>query len=375
MATVKISSNEIKIGKELPWTVYDVNGKLLLKIGTIINSQRQLDALLDRGLYRTDKFVSKAPAKKKELLDDNASPFDLFNDIAFRLKHIFESIVRKDKKTSNRVLSLCKDIQSLCTFDNDAALGAVHIVHGHPYTIYHPLHIAIICEVIGKALKYDKDGRLSLLAAAITGNIAMNELQELLQQQTSPLTDEQSLQINTHTTQSCELLKEAGVTDRDWLEGVLQHHEMVDGSGYPEGLSGDSISQSAKIIAVADKYSALLSPRSYRGSLTAQEALKQFFVEKGQQYDERLSMLFIKELGIFPPGAFVKLLNGETAVVIKRGKENTLYPIVCSYIRSDGRPYGTPLKRNTNVKEYSIDSASEPDKRISLNLRVLWGYS
>ena len=149
---------------------------------------------------------------------------------------------------------------------------------------------------------------------------------------------------------------------------------MIDGSGYPDGISGDKIFVGAKIIAVADKYAANVSPRAYREPLTAQEALRQFFVEKGQQYDEKLSMLFIKELGIFPPGGFVKLVNGEIAIVIRRGK-NTLFPIVCSYIAEDGSAYGTPMKRDTSIKEFSVDSVTEHNKSIPLNLRVLWDYS
>lgn len=374
MTIVRISSKDIQVGKELPWTACDKKGKVLFKMGTVIDSQRQLDALLDRGLYRSDKPEREAPQKKKPLLSDNSSPFDLFNDIAFRIKHLFESIARKDKEAPKRAIRLCKDIQALCAFDIDAALGAVHVVHGHPYTTYHPLHIAVICEIIGQALKYTEDERLHFLAAAITGNIAMNELQELLQQQEVPLTEEQRAEINRHPKRSYEMLQAVGITDKVWLDGVLQHHEMIDGSGYPDGISKDEISVGAKIIAVADKYSALLSPRAYRESLTAQEALRQFFVEKGQQYDEKLSLLFIKELGIFPPGAFVKLVNGEIAIVIKRGK-NALFPIVCSYIAEDGSSYSTPMKRDTSIKEFSIDSVSEPDKRIPLNLRVLWDYS
>ena len=374
MAIVKISKDEIQIGKELPWTVCDANGKVLLKIGMIISSQNQLDALLARGLYRSDQQKKEQPAKKKQYLDDNSSPFDLFSDIAFRLKHIFEGIARNDMETPKRIINLCKDIQTLCAFDVDAALGAVHVVHGHPYSVYHPLHIAVLCEIIGQVMDYTEDERIHFLAAAVTSNIAMNELQELLQQQTSPLTEEQRIEINSHPKGSYEMLQAIGVTDRVWLDAVLHHHEMIDGSGYPEGLSGDEICVGAKIIAVADKYSALLSARAYRESLTAQNALRQFFVEKGKQYDEKLSMLFIKELGIFPPGAFLQLINGETAIVIKRG-DNTLYPIVCSYIAADGSIYSTPMKRDTSIKEFGVNAVVEPDKRIPLNLRVLWGYS
>ena len=375
MPSIKVPVHEIQVGKAIPWTVYDQHGKMLLKRGTVIGSQNQRDLLVQRGLYRADgKQNAYLQEKKKERIEDNASPFDLFNDIAFRVKHLFEGIMRQDTETSKRVVRLAADIQALVEFDADAALGAVHVVHGHPYTIYHPLHVAVICETIARALDYPEEDRIPILAAAITSNIAMNELQELLQQQTAPLSEEQRKQINTHPERSQRLLKVAGVTDEIWLKAVLEHHEMMDGSGYPQGLKEEQICDAARIVALADKYSALLSPRAYRESLTAQAALKQFFVDKGKQYDEALSMLFIKELGIFPPGAFVKLVNGETAIVTKRGKENSLYPTVCSYIGADGRPYGTPMKRETKVDGHGIKEICKPDKQIPLNLRILWGY-
>lgn len=380
MGFTRIGPSDIKVGQSLTWTVYDEAGKVLLREGSAISSQRQLDILLSRGLYRSldaeRRNATAARQRKKEVaLDDDASPFVLFNDLAFRLKHLFEGIARKDKEAAARIYRLCEDLQRLVDKDMDASLGSVHVVHGHPYTIYHPLHMCIVCEVVAKFMGCGEEERRSLLAAALTCNLAMNELQELLQQQSEPLTESQREQIRVHPERTVSMLQAAGITDKVWLDGVLHHHEMIDGSGYPQGLTGDKISRPGKIIAVADKYSALMSPRAYRESRTAQEALREFFLDKGEKYDEKLSMQFIKELGIFPPGAFVKLANKETAIVIKRGKTNTLYPTVCSYVGPEGKPYATPLKRDTSQAEYGIKEACHPDKSIPLNLHILWGYN
>ena len=159
----------------------------------------------------------------------------------------------------------------------------------------------------------------------------------------------------------------------DWFKAVLHHHEKYDGSGYSGALRGDDLPLSVRLISLADTYSAMIQPRLYRGGVLPRDALREIFVQRGKEIDEGLAQLFIKELGVYPPGAFVKLQNGETAVVTRPG-ENAMNPIVHSVLGPRGAPLNNPIKRDTADPDLAIRDMVPRDKTTKLDLPRLWGY-
>lgn len=357
-AQAKIHSKEIKVGTAIGWSAYDAQGRLLLLKGAVIKSQKQLDALIERGLYRqagSKKSTAPAPPVKKVEI----SPFLIVDDLSKRLKGIFLGLINKKQEMPARICHLAQDIHAMCQQDFDASIAAVQLTHDLDYVLAHPLHVAILCELIAEFLEYSDTRRERLVVAALTANLGMLSLQSTLHKQQSPLTSEQRQKIQEHPRQSTNILRAAGVNDEDWLNIVLQHHERHDGSGY-NGLKGDAIMEEAKIIALADRYSAI-------------DSLKSLFMNKGKEHDETLSLIFIKLLGIFPPGSFVRLENGETAIVIKRPISG-MWPIVKSILTPRGGPFGTPLRRDCSDEQHGIKELYMPDNLPPLNFSALWGY-
>lgn len=304
---------------------------------------------------------------------DDLNPFEIVDGLAARLNHIFFNIVNKKPDCEKKLNKLSADIQKLCEQDANAALGAVHLCHNTPYTVWHPLHVSMLCELITKRMGYAAESRLLILNAALTCNIAMLELQETLYRQGTPLSDDQKKAIHQHCQHGVGMLRDAAIENELWLDIVFQHHEKFDGSGYPVGLEGEAIKTESRVISMADRYSAMVSPRSYREEMTAQNALRDLFINKDKQYDEELSLIFIKELGVYPPGAFVKLINAETAIVIKRGQESTA-PTVCSLVNPLGELYARPIRRDSRKQEYTIQEICPRLKTMALHLPTLWGY-
>ncbi|OPX55288.1 HD domain-containing protein [Oceanospirillum multiglobuliferum] len=170
-----------------------------------------------------------------------------------------------------------------------------------------------------------------------------------------------------------ELLKLAGIKNQTWLDVVLQHHEKLDGSGYPNGLKGSEILLEAKIVGLADIYSAMISSRPYRAALTPQKSLKQLFMQRGSFFDEALTNIFLSELGIYPPGASVSLANGEIGVVIKRKSQETSKPIVSSIKDRFGVRFMHPVMRDTGDKRYAIKADIPSSQLGQVNPSMLWG--
>lgn len=376
MKVYRVSSSSVSVGDPLPWNVLDSNGKLLLKKGAVITSQRMLELLLERGSYLPESETLDGPAASvRSALENPIRPFDPFEVIetcSFRLGRVLYNLTQ-GKECTEMIQVIADDIIQACEKAPDATLGAVHLLHGHAYTTIHPIHVATLCHCLCRASQTGREETRTIIAACLTSNIGMLELQEILHDQTTPLSHEQRAQINNHPAESVRMLKACGINDPLWLKIVMEHHERSHGEGYPNGLKGEEICTGARILAIADCYSAMISPRSYKESLEASNALKTLFLERGNAYDERLSLLLIKQLGVFPPGAFVKLNNGEVAVVVRR-TDNNMAPEVVSVISAKGAPYSRPIQRDSGRGEFAIKGIVENRKRLAASLSGIWGY-
>ncbi len=273
-----------------------------------------------------------------------------------------------------RIYDIAVNIQGLVEYDSDALLGAVHLADQFPYPVHHPMQIAVLAELILERLQVKQVVRLSVLAAALTGNVAMNSYQQRLHQQRTPLNEQQRRVINRHPLQSAQKLDAAGVDDLLWLELVTQHHEKLDGTGYPRKLQGDAIRREARILALADVYSAMVTHRPYRSPIKHRDSLRDIFTQRGSKFDSKLTLLFLNELGVYPPGVYVRLNNGELAVVIGRTPDPRS-PLVASIKKTDGDFFLSPRRRNTATKQFAIRSACDVSDRVKINPATLWGIS
>jgi HD-GYP domain-containing protein (c-di-GMP phosphodiesterase class II) len=372
MSRVKLS--DIRVGEPLPFDCYDESGVLLLRRGVTIASERQLEGLIERGLY-SEGGASGAPRRPAEPAAPAEKP-SVFSQLAMveaQLTKLFKGVLDKhpDANFAERVMDLARHIQAICAADADATLGALHLDNKGLYTVIHPIDVAVLCEIMAIRKGLPPAERLSLLAAALTANIAILDLQEALHRQTDPLTDAQREVIRMHPVLGVDMLLDLGVQDDAWFTAVLHHHEKIDGSGYPGAMGGDYIPMSARILSLADTYSAMVTPRAFREAVSAQQALRELFLKRGAEVDAELAQLFIKELGVYPPGAFVKLSSGDVGVVIKRGKDGTS-PIVKCVIGPRGAPLPFPVRRDTGQKGFEIRQMVPRDKSLRMDLRLLW---
>lgn len=370
----KLNITDISIGKALPWDVCDSNGILLLQKGTIINSQKQLDGLLQRGIYKQhNNMTNQRTLATYDEKQPKTSPFIVFQDYMEKLGHLFSCIILRHEDCAHKLEKFCREFHAFCTENTDALLGCVHLCHNNPYTICHPLHVAALSQIISYRQGYREEKIHSIIAAALLCNISKLELQETLHHQIEPLTDDQACGIKSHPELSAKILKEAGVNDHLCISIVKQHHERPDGSGYPNNLGKEQLVKESQIVNIADRYSAMVSTRNYRKPMTSKETLQEFFLKKEEEFDETLILAFIKELSIFPPGTFVKLKNGEIAIVIKRGIK-TMWPCVASIMGPGEKLYASPLRRDCNNTEHAIEDVYNLKKIPPLNLNRVWGY-
>ena len=171
------------------------------------------------------------------------------------------------------------------------------------------------------------------------------------------------------------MLRRAKVADQQWLKYVLTHHEKVDGTGYPNKLLGEQCPDAVQLIVLADQYCARLSPRAYRQPLLHKGILRDIMLDSGKTVDPAIATLFIRELGFFPPGLIVQLLNGEVGVVTKRG-EKADAPIVHVCTRPGQGNLARPIQRSTSLGGHKIRKIlMNDDPNVTFERRPVWGFN
>ncbi|GAB6041767.1 HD-GYP domain-containing protein [Endothiovibrio diazotrophicus] len=375
----KVKEDEVLVGRPLLWAVYDAGGVMLAPEGKVFEDPEELEAFRVRGLYTLGETREQRIARlksDKEQADERAhvAVFDKVAALPARLNQINRTLLDDaGEDVTMRVVRLAEEIQVLCAEDSDAVLAALHVRYDEALGVVETLHAAALCELLAAAKGLNKAQRLPILCGALTHDVGFTRLASSLHRQTSPLTDAQWADVREHPLKSEALLRNGGVTNEVWLDVVRHHHERLDGGGYPDKLAGEAISLPTRILAIADIYAAMIKPRGYREAILGKDAVREIFLERGASVDEELTQLFVRRIGIFPPGAFVKLRNEEIGVVIRQS-DNAAHPRICSVLSPRGVPLPRPQFRDTADKSFSVVEMVPHQRYRSIlgMLHVLW---
>jgi len=178
------------------------------------------------------------------------------------------------------------------------------------------------------------------------------------------LTDAEFGVMRAHPVRGHEMLSEARAVGEGVLDVCLHHHEKVDGSGYPGKLSGDQISPLARMGAVCDVYDAITSNRPYKAGWDPAESLRQMAEWAKGHFDEAIFQAFVKSLGIYPIGSFVRLESGRLGVVLEQNEKSLLKPRIKVFFSTKSQAY---------IKPEIVDLARSPDKIAGRDDPVKWG--
>jgi HD-GYP domain-containing protein (c-di-GMP phosphodiesterase class II) len=191
------------------------------------------------------------------------------------------------------------------------------------------------------------------LAAALTMNLTIVELQNALYAQQAAPTPEQQAQIDVHPDAAVKQLLALGVRDPLWLATVAQHHETHNGSGYPKRLAGDAIIRPAQWLLLADQYCALVSERAYRPGVNPATVMQKLREKPSPAFAPAALETLRQVVGTYPPGSVVELASREIALVTTR-TQHPEHPIAVAIINDMGKRHEAPRKRPTSKPPFAI---------------------
>lgn len=396
MNLVELNHSTLPLGQPIPFALRGLGGGVLTDKGTVLRSSEDLRALLARSqtLYvDTDEsdestraflsqlqslLLSDKPLKKitHMTLHTTAPPVNLLPEKTLPAWHEWQlgwtQLLRNPNPADfvPRFQDLFHAMNSYLAKNPDGALLALMQLSAEEtryYSATHAMLTSTVCMTVAReTLRWPENRVLPLGQAAMSMNIGMAQLQDQLAQQSTPLTPQQAQQIDQHSDASVHILRSMGITDPLWLDAVKTHHHRAPGK-----LSEKTLGQQmARLIQRADIFGARIAPRVNRAPMSVTSAMQASYYDETKSMDEAGAAL-VKALGIYPPGAWVKLTSGEIGVVVRRGA-SAAAPKVAVLLNRTGMATGEPIPRDTAQPAWKIVSpVAHKDIQVRLPLEKL----
>lgn len=225
-------------------------------------------------------------------------------------------------------LEVASDITDELSLNSDINVNLVSLRTSLDYTYKHSVNVAVLSVLTGIGLGLKKSMLKELAASGLLHDIGKLNIPVEILRKPGPLTDEEFELVKMHSELGYEKLKGNINISSKTKMGVYMHHENIDGTGYPLGLSGNQIYMFAKIIHIADVYDAITSDRAYKKAESPQKAIEFLMNHAGSMFLPEYVRAFVTYIPVYPKGRNVILSDGSVAVVVENRQQNTLYPVV-----------------------------------------------
>ncbi len=210
----------------------------------------------------------------------------------------------------------------------DALLPLVSLKQHDNYTFQHSVAVCALMITFARGLQLSREIIREMALGALLHDVGKARVPEDILNKPAKLTEAEFARMKSHVVQSIILLQQTPGIGRIALDVAGQHHERFDGTGYPNGLSGEAISLYGRMAAIVDVYDAITSDRVYHKGMPPAAAMGRLLEWSQYHFDPELVRVFIKSVGIYPTGSLVRLNSGRLAVVREQHPEKLMRPVV-----------------------------------------------
>lgn len=311
------------LGKRTNRDIYNKNKVLLVPINTIVTSEL-IVFLRERNVHLRQEDVQEIEDMGASF-DDDSKMMDETVDV---VKAVFGDI-RQTKKIP--IINLREQVIPMI---HEASDGK-HLLHlfaalqvKDDYTFRHNIAVGVISNLIGKWMKLDHQELLQLTTAALLHDVGKTQIPKNILNKSGTLTSEEFQVMKKHTIYGYEILRETvGITHRQALV-ALQHHERMDGSGYPMGVKRNDIDLFSRIVSVADVFHAMSSNRVYQNQFPFYKVIAEMERDMFGILDPEITLLFIKKTMSSLVGNIVLLTDGRKGTILTVSRNNPTRPLI-----------------------------------------------
>ncbi|MBI4739993.1 MAG: DUF3391 domain-containing protein [Betaproteobacteria bacterium] len=270
-----------------------------------------------------------------------------------------DRFARDPKESVRQIAQVSSDSTEALLADSDSAIVLIAEKAHEEGNAAHALSVMTLSLLLGKQARLPADALRALGIGALLHDIGKSAIASSILHSKQRNKHEEAI-YRTHCRTGHDDAARAGTLTAPVLDAILHHHEHLDGSGFPDGLSGDAIHLAARIAAIANRFDNLANPFDSRLALSPSEVLSKMWTREQKHFDPLLLQLFVRAMGVYPPGSIVQLEDGRIgAVVTSASTESPLSPQVMIYEPEVPR-------RQAII----IDLSQEPSCRIERPLRL-----
>ncbi len=338
----QISINRVKTGDVLGRTIYSSQGRVLL----------------GRGIILTPPYI----ARLRELgftiiyIDDNQTKDVKIDDVVSD-EHRREALVSIE--LSSDAVRIGKDFSGFeikkavnnivedVLFQKEILLSLMDMRSFDTQTFSHAVSVCVLSTVLGKAMNLDRENMEALAVGALLHDIGSVKLPKELVSQRTPFGPHEQTLYESHTQHGFDILRAKRELNLLSAHIAFQHHEHLNGSGYPRRLTGNHVHQLAQIVGIADFFDNLVNEGPGHGRTKPHEACEIVMGSAGKLFSYDLVKIFLRHVAAYPTGCTVKLNTGEVGVVVDQNNSLPMRPVVRVLAGDDDLAY-------VAVKEYNL---------------------
>ncbi|MGE6123609.1 HD-GYP domain-containing protein [Aeromonas rivipollensis] len=354
----------------------------------LVTNRQQVDALIRRGVLtvRVDLARSKLPGIEQVVSPSpahsagSARPAGSGEGRELKIRRLYQEARELQGKFIRHLkagepiditplAAVAEEMVDTMFTHGDAMLCLARIRAKDAYLMEHSMNVAILLANFGRYLGLERNVLKELTLGGLLHDVGKIMTPDEVLNKPGKLTDEEFGVMRQHVVHSYDILSNtAGITPT-MLEVAANHHERLDGTGYPQRLKGDQLSLYTRMSGIVDVYDAVTADRVYKQGMQPTQAFRILLKGIDQHFDAELVTKFIKCMGVYPVGTLVQLSNQRLAVVMQRNEQQPLKPVVKVIYHATQRHYlevqWLDLARNGGQE--SIESTVDP-KEFGINL-------
>lgn len=346
---------------QLAKSIYNDLGQKLLNRGVFL-SESMIERLKEKGisyLYIEDELTPDIQAEDVISEQTKVKSLKVIHDNFTNITNQLElgktvNLHELTPSFTDVIDTILQEIHS-----NDEAISMLSdVISFDSYIFQHSLNVTVYATALGKKLGLNEKELQVLGLGAILHDVGKTGIPIEILNKLEQLTEEELLLIQSHTERGFEMIRKSEDLSLLTAHCAYQHHERIDGSGYPRQLVGDDIHFYARIIGVADVFDAVTANRVYRKAFLPHEALELLYSGADRLYDKDIVEVFAKTVAIYPVGLEVILSDGRKGIVSKNNRQLSARPTI-RIIDDTGRDsgYDVDLSKELNVTIASCETS------------------
>lgn len=256
-----------------------------------------------------------------------------YSESAATFKNIMKNFFSRPQEAGQQAKYLVHSVVDSFMTDSDVVIQLMGDRVHDENVYYHSLNVLILSMVLAKRMNLTMEQMRAIGMGALFHDIGKARVPDAILKKKEPLNKHELSFYRLHVDYGLAMAKELGIFPREAIDVIAQHHEYLDGSGYPRGIEGREITLPARIVTITNTYDNLCNPVKLENALTPYEAMAHMYAreQKHHLFDEKALKLFVSCLGVYPPGSLVELSNDMLGMAISVNQNNLLKPSVLVY--------------------------------------------